>query len=217
MKLNRIPRDCREIYRSGCRENGVYQIDPGCGTPFLVYCDMSGGQYIVFQRRKDGRENFNRNWGQYVTGFGHPNREFWIGLDKLNCLTSAGERAELRVDLGACDGSTAYARYSYFYVGTSATNYNLTISGYSGTAGDSMVIHNGMQFSTRDRDNDKFSGNCAVRWNANGWWFNTCYNVALNGPYICGKVQSQWVGVIWFAFKGSQHSLKFTEMKLRFY
>ena len=86
----------------------------------------------------------------------------------------------------------------------------------SGTAGHSVEQHNGMQFSTRDRDNDKGSDNCAVRWNANGWWFNNCYNVALNGPYICGQVQSDWIGIIWYKFKGRQQSLKFTEMKLSF-
>ena len=37
--------------------------------------------------------------------------------------------------------------------------YKLYISGYTGTAGDSMAggkrTNNGMKFSTRDRDNDK--------------------------------------------------------------
>ena len=214
--MNKVPRDCKEIYRSGCRENGVYLIDPGCAKPFQVYCDMSEGKFIVFQRRKDGREDFNRNWTDYVNGFGHPNGEFWIGLDKLNCLTSAGARAELRVDVGACDGSTAYARYSYFHVGNNATNYVLAISGYSGSAGHAMTRHNGMQFSTPDRDNDRYPGNCAAEWTANGWWFNSCFDANLNGPYICGQVQRNAVGVFWLQFTGSQHSLKFAEMKLRF-
>ena len=48
--------------------------------------------------------------------------------------------------------------------------YRLHISGYSGTAGDSMAYHNGMKFSTRDRDNDKYSSNCAQRYKG-GWWF----------------------------------------------
>lgn len=216
-KENRMPRDCREVYRSGQREDGVYLIDPGCGQPFLAYCDMLGGQYIVFQRRRDGRENFNRTWDEYVSGFGDPNREFWLGLDRLNCLTSAAERAELRVDLGACDGTTAYARYSYFYVGNSDTKYKLTISGYSGTAGTSLDNHNGRMFTTRDQDNDlRGSVNCAVHYKANGWWFNSCYAVSLNGPYICGQVQKTWVGIIWHSFRGDSDSLKFTEMKLRF-
>ena len=45
--------------------------------------------------------------------------------------------------------------------------YRLHIGGYSGNAGDSMNYHNhnGMKFSTRDRDNDKSSGNCAQAYN----------------------------------------------------
>ena len=57
--------------------------------------------------------------------------------------------------------------------------YLLHIGGYSGTAGDSMIMTgsygynnaNGMKFSTWDRDNDKASGHCAQRWKG-GWWFN---------------------------------------------
>ena len=50
--------------------------------------------------------------------------------------------------------------------------YRLHISGYSGTAGDGMArSHNGMKFSTRDRDNDKQGSNCARIYNG-AWWFN---------------------------------------------
>ena len=55
--------------------------------------------------------------------------------------------------------------------------YLLHIGGYSGTAGDSMTASgdgnlNGMKFSTRDRDNDKWwSNNCAQSFKG-AWWFN---------------------------------------------
>ena len=42
---------------------------------------------------------------------------------------------ELRVDMRALNGSTAYAQYSNFSVGTEADNFRLTVGGYSGTAG----------------------------------------------------------------------------------
>ena len=53
--------------------------------------------------------------------------------------------------------------------------YKLHIGGYTGTAGDSMTVvggNNGMKFSTRDRDNDKWDANCAQLYTAGGWWFN---------------------------------------------
>ena len=48
--------------------------------------------------------------------------------------------------------------------------YELHIGGYRGDAGDSLTSHNGLKFSTQDKDNDKYSGNCALAWKG-GWWF----------------------------------------------
>ena len=68
--------------------------------PFQVYCDMHNGQWIVFQRRRNGQENFNRDWEDYKNGFGNLKWEFWLGNEKIHCLTFATCRAELRIDMG---------------------------------------------------------------------------------------------------------------------
>ena len=212
------PNSCQEIYNRGCSESGVYTIDPGCGKAFNVWCDMQGGGWTVFQRRMDGSVSFNRSWEGYVDGFGDLNREHWLGLDKIHCLTASKGRAELYVDMYDCDGARKYARYTYFHVEGSSVNYKLHVSGYSGTAGDNLSSNNGGQFSTSDRDNDQQSVNCVEFWDGQGWWFigTGCYNCNLNGPYICGAVQRSWVGVTWGSFRGASHSLKYTEMKMRF-
>ena len=210
------PRDCREAYLNGCRKDGVYTIDPGCGKPFNVFCDMKNGGWTVFQRRRDGSEDFYRNWADYVTGFGNFKREFWLGLDHIHCLTSAAPRTELRVDLADFEGNYKYAQYSFFSVGNSGTNYRLSIAGYTGTAGDSLAVHNGMQFSTKDRDNDQNSGvNCASSSYRHGaWWYESCTNSNLNGLYRSGLSGIQ--GAYWYHFLNNVISLKFTQMKLRF-
>ena len=56
-------------------------------------------------------------------------------------LTASKGRAELYVDMYDCDGVRKYARYSYFHVEGSSVNYQLHVSGYSGTAGDSLATH----------------------------------------------------------------------------
>ena len=173
-------RDCREAYRRGCREDGVYTIDPGCGQPFDVSCDMKNEGWTVFQSRMDGSVDFYRNWADYVAGFGQLKGEHWLGLEKLVCLTTRKPRTELRVDLADYQGNYKYAQYSFFSVGNSGTNYRLDIAGYNGTAGNSLAYHNGMQFSTKDRDNDQHGNNCATQYRG-AWWYNSCHYSNLNG------------------------------------
>ena len=146
------PRDCNEAYLNGCRKDGVYIIDPGCGKPFNVFCDMKNGGWTVFQRRRDGSENFYRNWTDYVAGFGRLKREFWLGLDHIHCLASAAPRTELRVDVADFGGNYKYAHYGFFHVNGPSTNYTLDVEDYNSTStgGDRLGYHNGMQFSTED-------------------------------------------------------------------
>ena len=174
---------------------------------------MSNGGWTVFQRRRDGSEDFYRNWVDYVAGFGNLKREFWFGLDHIHCLTSAALRTELRIDLADFAGNYKYANYSFFSVGNSGTNYRLNVAGYTGTAGDSLSGHNGMQFTTKDRDNDQYKINCASLL-PGAWWYKSCVNSNLNGWYHSG-LSSGW-GVTWYSFLNNEISLKFAQMKLRF-
>ena len=36
-----------------------------------------------------------------------------------------------------------------------------------------ITYHNGMRFTTKDRDNDLYSGNCAT-YEGGGFWYNNC-------------------------------------------
>ena len=204
--------DCRNAYESGERRSGVYTIRPVLSEPpFDVYCNMEtdGGGWTVFQRRQDGSQDFHLYWNDYERGFGNLTGEFWLGLSKIHRLTASAARSELRVDLKRSDGNTAYAIYMNFGVGDSASNYALSVAGYTGTAGDALTsTHNGRQFSTRDRDNDAWiNGNCAASTEG-GWWFRRCFasGSLLNGQYN--------IYVRWLTWQGIGR-LIFTEMKVR--
>ena len=208
-----LPHNCKEVYDSGCKTSGVYSIDPGCGRPFQVYCDMDG-QWEVIQRRMDGSVDFYRNWASYVDGFGDPDSEYWLGLKNIHCLTSRVECTELKVCLADFDGVKRFANYSFFSVGNAGTKYRLNVAGYAGTAGDALTGHNGTAFSTFDQDNDLNDGNCAVIFKG-AWWYRSCHSSNLNGQYLSGSHTSYADGVNWKPFKGYHYSLKYTAMKIR--
>ena len=71
------------------------------------------------------------------------------------------------------------AEYSTFSISDEVNNYQLTVSGYNGDAGDAIVANEygvyrsiGRMFSTPDRDNDAWAtNNCAT---GSGWWYRKC-------------------------------------------
>lgn len=214
-----LPRDCQDALRRGCAFDGVHTIDPGCGRPFQVYCDMKNGGWTVFQRRMDGSENFNRDWANYVEGFGNRTGEYWLGLDRLHCLTTRQPRTELRVDLADFFGNYKVAHYSFFNVNGHKSSYTLDVLGYqaSSSAPDRLTQHNGIPFTTFDKDNDQHPGlNCARHQSLQGgWWFTKCYHSCLNGVY---RGSSGYGSVFWTTLSDETHvqdGMKFAEMKLR--
>ncbi|XP_074218192.1 tenascin isoform X3 [Camelus bactrianus] len=208
-----FPRDCSQAMLNGDTTSGLYTIylNNDKAQKLEVFCDMAsdGGGWIVFLRRKNGREDFYRNWKAYAAGFGDLKEEFWLGLDNLNKITAQGQY-ELRVDLRD-HGKTAYAVYDRFSVGDARTRYKLKVEGYSGTAGDSMAYHNGRPFSTFDKDTDSAITNCALSYKG-AFWYKNCHRVNLMGRYGDNN-HSQ--GVNWFHWKGHEYSIQFAEMKVR--
>lgn len=51
-----------------------------------------------------------------------------------------------------------YAEYSSFRLEPESDYYRLRLGTYQGNAGDSMMWHNGKQFTTLDRDKDMYTG-----------------------------------------------------------
>ena len=57
-----------------------------------------------------------------------------------------------------------------FFIFLAKIYYTLSINAYYGDAGDGLSSHNGMKFSTIDRDNDEWTaGSCAGSYKG-AWW-----------------------------------------------
>ena len=207
---------CLKLYQAGSCQSGIYTIYPaGLTDGVKVYCDMEtdGGGWIVFQRRQDGSVDFYRNWAEYQSGFGNLSTEFWLGNDILRKLTESGQW-QLMVNMADWDGNTSWASYDGFAV--SGDNYCLNVGSYDADspAGDSMAVHNGQFFSTKDQDNDSFYGVC-TQIHEGAWWFNACMDSNLNDEYY-HQGQVEYVrGVQWETWKGNYYSLKTCSMKVR--
>jgi len=92
-------------------------------------------------------------------------------------------------------GNWYYAEYSTFKVLSEADNYTLLVGGFSGNASyDAFAeYHNGAQFSTFDRDNERRSGNCATRIGGGFWYSRSCSYNPVNGARSTGSFS--WSGL----------------------
>ncbi|XP_073456026.1 ficolin-1-B-like [Aquarana catesbeiana] len=214
--LQGTAQNCKQLLDQGQSLSGWYTVHPSDGIPLMVFCDMEsdGGGWTVFQRRMDGSVDFFRDWNEYKKGFGNQNSEFWLGNNNIHRLTSTGT-FQLRIDLADFENGRFYALYSNFRIEGEAKNYTLSAIRYSGgTLGDSFSQHKDNQFSTKDRDNDKITGNCANSYRG-GWWYGGCHNSNLNGLYLRGNHTSYANGINWNSSRGYNYSYKVSEMKIR--
>ncbi|XP_037785652.1 microfibril-associated glycoprotein 4-like [Penaeus monodon] len=214
-------KNCLDQRRVGNQVDGMYAIYPYRCCPratVSVYCDMSrdGGGWTVIQRRRDIQPhiNFSLSWEDYKNGFGYrPSGEFWLGNSLIHALSSQSPN-ELRIDLSDFSGLTTWAKYSQFFTLGVEDNFQLNVSGYSGTAGDSMAYHSGNNFSTVDKDVDAASWNCAYYF-PGGWWYAACLSANLNGPYLGADNTILGQGIIYKSWTGLYYSLNSSTMMIR--
>ena len=141
----------------------------------------------MIQRRQDGSVDFNRGWKEYEDEFGNLTGEFWYGLRALHFLTGQGGW-EMRMDIKLANGTNIFLQYEHFKVASAKDKYKLTVGGFQGTTTDPMAYHNGMYFTTKDRDNDQWSKNCAIdnyghNTPTGGWWYKKCHYMQPNVLY----------------------------------
>ncbi|KAJ8307135.1 hypothetical protein KUTeg_015219, partial [Tegillarca granosa] len=133
------------------------------------------------------------------------------GNQRLHEMTSKGFH-ELRIDMQDWTNTWKYAKYRIFSVESVNKRYRLNIDGYVGTAGDSLSLHDGQGFYTKDADtNDK----CATKYSG-AWWYQSCHYSNLNGKYFRGGNHTSFGdGMEWFHWKGYQYGMKTSVMKFR--
>uniref|UniRef100_A0A1I8HZN2 Fibrinogen C-terminal domain-containing protein n=1 Tax=Macrostomum lignano TaxID=282301 RepID=A0A1I8HZN2_9PLAT len=174
--------------------------------------------WISIQRRVDNSTDFYRNWTEYAAGFGegaHTNH--WLSLRAVHSLTWPSGRA-LRMRMRLWNGTEFWADYSSFSVASEADKFRLSISGFSAShpgVGDCMAYHNGMKFSTHDKDNNASRRNCAKRFRGS-WWYSACHRTNPNGLYFYPPAalhtEEFAVGINWYFPFGFLYSLKEIEM-----
>lgn len=85
----------------------------------------------MFQRRRNGLENFVRPWKAYKNGFGTRDNDYWLGLHRIHRMTRSEEQV-LRVDLEDWENSRRYALYETFTLANEDLEYQITVRNYSG-------------------------------------------------------------------------------------
>ena len=217
----------KEVFGEDQPESGIFNLPDACGQQANSFfksipmtqatCDFkNGGGWITILRRNANltHENFSRSWDDYERGFGDMNGEFWYGLRNIHCLTTR-EDVELQIEVRKSDDSQVWT-YGQFVVDGPEYNYTLHIGqavGPTSSGYDSMAYHNGMQFSTTDRDNDLSGSNCAnYYYGKAGWWYKNCARSLLTGRHSSQRLY--WRQRI-SASSVSSRYYPFAEMKLR--
>jgi len=84
----------------------------------------------------------------------------------------------MRIEMYADDNAWYSAEYDHFRIGNSSTKYQLSISDYSGDAGNYLQMSNGRAFSTSDNGN-QFAQQAELM--EGGWWYSGYDYASLNG------------------------------------
>ncbi|NXG09719.1 FGL1L protein, partial [Sakesphorus luctuosus] len=180
-----LPRDCSEVQAGN--PSGVYAIQPTGSSPIVVYCEMGeadGGWTVIQRNRQDTDITWAESWSSYKHGFGSLQTEFWLGTEYIRQITRQ-KVYQVRFVIWDASKRKRFAEYNLFSLDDESQGYRLRLGAHSGTAEDAMAskgtttMHDNMKFSTKDRDQDTSSGNCASV-HGGGWWFSSCYSVRLN-------------------------------------
>ena len=207
-------------------EDGVYSIAPGGGaTVHEVYCEFT--DLYVWTRllyRADGAQSFHQDWNAYSSGFGNAAEDHWLGNTWINLLTTSKPH-RLHVDIWYPSIGYFYADYEHFSVGDARDLFRLSVSGYSGDAGDGLggestsepdFVSNGASFSTYDMDNDNAKFFDCTNYFNGAWWNNFCFFALLTSEFWKGNTcpRSNSLDCIYWEAIGTRIPISRVSMKI---
>ena len=181
-----------------------------------LLCKPTSNSEFVWLRRVDGSVSFDRDWNNYVAGFGNPRGNYWLGLETLHVITTL-ETFRLVVELESWAGQLGSATYTHFSVADQSAGYRLSVNGFMQQGiimYDAMYFSNGQEFSTIDRDRDGREGSCVKEYGGGGWWYDNCADARPTGTY--GMEGDEYAPfMFWYnAFGEGDKALKAMTMKL---
>jgi len=195
---------CAEIYESdSTSENGIYTLYPEETEDSIeVYCDIAnGGWTLVLLSNRNPPGCPSPSWDLAINSVSYNGSVLSTDLASFDLLVGLKYWElfgnTIKLEVGASPSSINH-RATYDISLDEVNNYKLDLSNQNLIIGtqvpDFYTVHNGMDFSTFDEDNDLWqaSYSCSSVTGDSAWWYNSC-----------------WGGSFWGRCKGwEQDSLK---------
>lgn len=209
-------KDCNSVRKAGYQDSGVYLVWYNSTTSYKVFCNHTeDGSFTLIQQRLYGNVNFNQPWNVYVSGFGTPHGDYWVGLNQIYYLTSTGQ-TKMTVYMEDFNGNRREITYQYFKVEGADQSYRLSIVNAYGNVPDDLSYNSNCYFYTYDRPDPH---GCATQMTA-GWWYNYCTLAHPNGQYYPGgqytPTTGMYNGIFWKDWLGFGYSLRYIRMTLSY-
>uniref|UniRef100_A0A8D2J4M0 Fibrinogen C-terminal domain-containing protein n=1 Tax=Varanus komodoensis TaxID=61221 RepID=A0A8D2J4M0_VARKO len=176
----RYMRDCDEMFQTGHTKSGLYIIQPENTRKLVVQCYMDGcnGWTVIQRNIQDTEITWSETWTTYKYGFGNLEGEHWLGNEYISLITEQ-KWYKVRINLVDASGNHKYAEYDSFALRNEKGNYRLMLGSYEGNAGDALSssltknMHDNMQFSCKDKDNDRSTLENCASVHGGGWWYDS--------------------------------------------
>ncbi|XP_067650538.1 angiopoietin-4-like [Haliotis asinina] len=206
--------DCTDVSQHVSNSSGTYTVWPTkAAQPFDLECHGVTTMIMFRDKTISGCgavpvTYLDVPWAVYKSGFSHSNCYMWLGLEKMHALTNVRPYS-LYMSLKRFDTTPGQVSYDAFSVGDEASEYELSVSGFTGDGvfgdhfnlGDSAKTLDGSHFCAKDHCNN--SVNLCADWHKGAWW---------NWLNDCQQNPHQQYDIYWILDDGTLHECKSIRM-----